>query len=550
MQKKSTKPITRCSRRWFALLLTGLMILALAGCGGKKEPSAMPSPSVTEQGAPISGGSMTIVMPTNANLKPLEATQRELADLYSLIYDSPLQYDSTLKPQPNVVERWTLAEDGLTWTFVLRKDVTYHNGQTVKAKDIVACINELKNIAADENRSSIYAVNMELIASASATDDTTFTITATEKTNRVLAALLFPIIPDKTIGTSLPTGCGPYKVVSNESGKSLELAANDNWWKRTPYLSKISVKGIQDSDTALASMDVNLVDLVHTDSLTASGYKQPGSRDVYEVMTQEYECIIPNLMNAKMKDKEMLQAIIAALDRKTIITETYLWHAVTVDAPVPPDVYYYDQTHQQHEYNPGKATSLLEGLGYQDKDGDGFLEKNGTKLSMKIIVNENTLSTARADAAKVAAQQLQKIGIDAQVTVMTWSDYQIALQNGNFDLAFAGFSIPKDGDLSFLVHSTRGKYNYGRYTSATMDGYLNELAAATTEEEMKTASSKVQHLWSEELPMISLYFRTNSVVCSAKIKGVPTMWDMDIFQDIDQWYILREGDEKKADAPE
>ena len=107
-----------------------------------------------------------------------------------------------------------MAEDGLTWTFVLRKDVTYHNGQTVKAKDIVACINELKNIAADENRSSIYAVNMELIASASATDDTTFTITATEKTNRVLAALLFPIIPDKTTGTSLPTGCGPYKVVS------------------------------------------------------------------------------------------------------------------------------------------------------------------------------------------------------------------------------------------------------------------------------------------------------------------------------------------------
>ena len=132
-------------------------------------------------------------------------------------------------------------------------------------------------------------VNMDLIASAAAVDDTTFTITATQKTNRVLAALVFPIIPDTTIGTSLPTGCGPYKVVSNDSGKVLELEANDSWWKRTPYLSKITVKGIQDPDTALTSMDVNLVDLVHTDSLTASGYKQPGSRDVYEVMTQEYE---------------------------------------------------------------------------------------------------------------------------------------------------------------------------------------------------------------------------------------------------------------------
>ena len=169
---------------------------------------------------------------------------------------------------------------------------------------------------------------------------------------------------------------------------------------------------------------------------------------------------------------------------------------------------------------------------------------------MNIIVNENTLSSARADAAKVAAQQLQKIGIDATVTVMTWSDYQIALQNGNFDLAFAGFSIPKDGDVSFLLHSTRGTYNYGRYTSATMDSYLDELAAATTEEEVKAASSKVQHLWSDELPVISLYFKTNSVVCSAKIKGIPTMRDMDIFKDIDQWYILQQGDENKANAPE
>ncbi len=513
----------------------------------------MPSPSPSEsqsQATPVSGGSMTIVMPNNAPLKPLETTQRELVDLFSLIYDSPLQYDDTLKLQPNVVERWSLSEDGLTWTFVLRKDVTYHNGQTVKAKDVVACINELKKIDADENRDSIYAVNMDLIASAAAVDDITFTITATQRTNRVLAALVFPIIPDTAIGTSLPTGCGPYKVVSNDSGKVMELEANDSWWKRTPYLSKITVKGIQDPDTALTSMDVNLVDLVHTDSLTASGYKQPGSRDVYEVMTQEYECIIPNLQNSKMQDVQMRQAIIAALDRKTIITETYLWHAVTVDAPVPPDAYYYDQTQQQHEYNPGKATTLLGELGYQDSDGDGFLDQNGQKLTMNIIVNENTLSSARADAAKVAAQQLQKIGIDATVTVMTWSDYQIALQNGNFDLAFAGFSIPKDGDVSFLLHSTRGKYNYGRYTSATMDSYLDELAAAATEEEVKAASSKVQHLWSDELPIISLYFKTNSVVCSAKIKGIPTMRDMDIFKDIDQWYILQQGDENKANAPE
>ncbi len=548
MRRAFTSNFIRFLNKALAFVFCILLAASLSACGKKTEKGPITSASTEDEAAPINGGSMTIVMPTDSTLKPLEANRRELMDLFSLVYDSPLQYDGQLKLASCVVERWQLGEDGLTWTFYVRKNVKFHNGQTLKAGDIVYDINQLKAIAADTTKKSYYTTNMRYIASCAVVDDNTFTVTATEKTAKVLNAMVFPIIPDGSKDQTLPSGCGPYVVKSNENGKVLQLTANTGWWKRTPYIANITVKGIQDPDTALTSMDVSLVDLVHTDSLTASGYKQPNVTNVYEVMTQEYECILPNLRKALLADQKMRQAIIAGLDRKSIITETYLWHAVTTDVPVPPDVYYYDTSNAQHEYNTGTAATLLSQLGYQDSDGDGMLEKNGTPLTLTIIVNENAVTSARADAAKLAAQQLKKIGIAATVSVLNWTQYQAALSSGNFDLAFAGFSIPLDGDLSFLVRSN-GAYNYGGYSSATMDQYLDAMRAATTESEITAAASNVQKLWTAELPIISLYFRTNSVVSAYKIKGISTMRDVDVFREIDQWYIYQKGDEHKADTP-
>ena len=113
MRKRCIDPIIRWSHRLICVSLGCLLILA--GCGGQEAASPSPTPSASQsEAAPVSGGSMTIVMPNNATLKPLETTQRELVDLFSLIYGSPLQYDDALRLQPNVVERWSMSEDGLT----------------------------------------------------------------------------------------------------------------------------------------------------------------------------------------------------------------------------------------------------------------------------------------------------------------------------------------------------------------------------------------------------------------------------------------------------
>lgn len=549
--------IRKCTR-WISVLLCAVLTFSILGCGGdaQTQPTATPAPTtdmdkVGGNNLPVSGGSINIVMPANpASLNPLEANARELVDVFGLIYDSLVRYDESMRPLPGLAERWSLSPDGLTWTFNLRKDAVFHNDKALTAQDVVYTLDQLAAIKSDPQKASLYTDVLDLIASYTAVDTNTLTITTKRKSARLLHGLTFPVLQSGTASTtSVAPGTGAYRVSNYEAGKQMELTANTKWWRHTPYITTIIAKAMPDPDTALTSMNVRLVDVVHTSSLTANSYKQQGVVNVYELMTQEYECIVPNLRHAVMNDARMRTAIIEALDRKTIITEAYLTHAVSSDVPIPPDSYLYDQTHTQHAYNPARAQELLSEMGYRDTDGDGFVEKDGQKLTLKVIVNENKLNTARADAARMAKDQLKAVGIDCEISTLDWTTYTAKLKNGDFDLAFAGFSIGNDGDLSFMV-SSGASHNYSGYVSSTMDGYLNAYIEATEETAIVAAASDVQKLFATDLPLISLYFRTNSLVCSAAVQGICNSRNMEVYKAIEQWFLLREEDENKAATPQ
>ena len=362
--------------------------------------------------------------------------------------------------------------------------------------------------------------------------------------------LNFPIVQDGSLSDpgAVATGTGPYKVESYDAGKQLVLTANENWWRRRPYILSIVAKAMPDPKTALTSMDVKLVDVVHSTSLTAHSYRQQDVTNVYELMTQEYECIIPNLNNAALQDVRMRSAIIAALDRKTIITEAYLSHAVSIDVPVTPESYLYEATHAQHTYSQSRSRELLSAMGYADNDGDGIVEKNGASLYFDVIVNENTLSSARVDAARMVQEQLEAVGIGCRLTVLSFPKFQTKLKDGGFDLALAAFAIPTDGDLRFMIHSAASK-NYGNYQDSNMDALLDAYISAITESEQVAASAALQKYFADQLPIISLYFHTNTLVCSASVLGVTGARDMNVYKAVEDWYIFKEGDEDNAATP-
>lgn len=533
-----------------AALILAVLCVFVSACDFTEKPSPTPAPGTTIEpvGAPIEGGAFSIVMKMNpSTLCPLEPGTREMYDLYCLMFDTLIKYDDNVRPMPAIAEIWSVSEDGLTWTFKIRNGIQFHNGKSLTAADIVHTLDLLKEYYLDKNKTSVYEGVFDYVSSYEAADNHTLVIYAKAKDARLLHTMNFPVLPsDYRNDGTLPSGTGAYKLAKYERGKQMELVANENWWRKTPYIKKITAKEMPDPETALSSLEVKLVDLVHTTALTASRYKQEGKTEIKELMTQEYECLIPNMKNPILMQKKMRQAIIACIDRRSIITECYLGHAVSVDSFIPPDMYTYDQTNIHLEYNIGTAKELLGDLGYSDSNNDGFSDKNGQKLTFKIIVSENPTMRAREHAAERIAQDLVSVGINAEVLILGWQDYQKALGKGDFDLALAGFSMPKDGDISFIVHSKKAKYNYGNYSSSELDQLLDDYIAAIEEAEIKLASSRLQRYFTEELPLISLYFRTNTLVYSSAILGIESARDMDIYKSIDKWYMYREGDEDKV----
>ena len=529
--------------RQIAALILCFLVVCAAGCGGNATttPSSTPTQTVDPLKEPQNGGSISIAMPeTVGTWNPLLVDSTQLMDVQSLIYNGLVRMDESMRPQPSIAQNWTTEDDGLTWTLTLQANVKFHDGSTCDADDVIATLDLLKDYAEDSTANSPYEGAMDLLSSYEKVDDRTIKLVSEEKGQRVISALTFPILPSGYAGENrLPSGTGPY-YVEEQSADGITLKANENGFLQRPYIDTIQVKPVKDTTAALSGLSVNMLDIVHTAGYTGSAYRLAGCTTL-TVMTNQFECIIPNVQSYKLSSLTMRQAVYSAIDQKRLITDVYVNNAVLVDVPVAPDSYLYDNTAISYGYNLTAAKEYLKQAGYVDTDQDGIVDKGGVPLTLKIIVNQNAANNVRADAARLAAQQLEEAGIATTVEELSFSAYQTALRNGDFDLAFCGFEMPADFNMSFLL-SSGSSQNYGGYTSGEMDRLLAACTQAIGEEDLKTAYAALQQEIVENLPIFSLYFRTNTLVVRNTIKNVGHVRDRALYDSIIQWYMYEQGE--------
>jgi len=94
--------------------------------------------------------------------------------------------------------------------------------------------------------------------------------------------------------------------------------------------------------------------------------------------------------------------------------------------------------------------------------------------------------------------------------------------------------------VRFMLHSSRATVNYGYYKDEVMDGVIESCGAAITDDEKKAAYSKMQQLFIEQLPQIPLYYKTNSLIYDATINGISDFRALNVYNDIQNWYVLSE----------
>ncbi|MFZ5974926.1 MAG: ABC transporter substrate-binding protein [Bacillota bacterium] len=528
-------------------VILGVLLVA-RGCSnnGQATPvtTGTPQPSVPVD--PVDGGTLSIPMPKNpGTLNPLRATSADMASIGWLVYESLVKYDEQGRVVNGVAESFETADNGKTWTFHIKKGIQFQRGGgELTANDVLYTHNLIMSYSPDE---CLYKDAASKIQEMKVVDNYTLSVTAAKSGHTVMDALCFPILSrnycsSRNVDTALPNGTGPYTVqASNASGMTLK--ANENWWKQRAHIDTIKAVAVPDNDAALSSFEANELNMAPTQQITASRFAQSDDTTVYEVMTQRYECIVPNLLGGKLSNLSMRQAIAYSLDTKEVIERAFLGHAVAVDTPVSPGNYLFDPGAETYEYNIKKAAGLLDSSGWflpQDETQKIRVNAQGQKLQLRLLIDENPDSTVRKDMAQAIKEQLRKTGIDVVIETKSWEDYLKALKNKSFDLALCGFNLDRSLDLTSLLRSG-GSINYGGYSDGEMNALLDAYAKSTKETDRKTNMGKIQEMILNKLPVISLCYRTYSLVSDNTVQNVEGLFNMNYYNNIERWFIKDGG---------
>ena len=533
-------PLKRALCAMLAALFFALVFCACSGDTESPDDSeSTPSPSASL--SPVSGGLLRMAMPENLSVgnesyDPLLARTEESLALFSLVYEPLIAVNESGELTPCLAAKWSrFAGDERSWLISLRESAVFHSGERLCADDVVYSFNSLKRHSAE----SYYVQTLSAVASVVKVDEFTVRITMSSAGILELYALDFPI---KKADGSILNGTGPYSV-TQYSDERIMLRANASWWDRTPYISSIEFLARGNNDTALASYSAGQLDLVPTAQLSASRFGENGVTNVIDHMTQGMETLLFNHRRHPTMDADFRKALSRAINRSPIITNIYMNRARACDVPVPPDSWLYSGG-SLISHDPAAAEALFAQLGYTKND-EGLLMNGVTPVELTLLTSGTTDNTTRSDAASVIASQLREFGITVKVITAPHgygeaeSEFMQALRSMDWDIALVGFNLSASNDMrSYLT--TDGSNNFGRFSGVVFAEELRAIRIADDEESLREAFRLLEVKFTEQLPFLVLYFRLNSVVCTAKLKGITALREPYLLRGIKNWYLSDE----------
>jgi len=343
-----------------------VLAIAVAGCGGSATPAGVGNTS----GSGSSGSTLVI-----ANAVKVDTLDPEANSVNESIWLDQNLYSRLLQPNatgtgllPDLASSWTIAPNGLTYTFHLRPDAKFSNGSPVTASDVVFSINRSRNFAGG------WGFLLTAVKTITAPDAHTVVITLSQPHAPLLADLAmyaYSIVPEnlvKSQGSSFfqhPVGSGPFMVTSYNPDSEVDLARNPYFYGTKPKISKVRVLIVPDDNTRVLMLESKKADVIENPpgNLVEQIDKTPGlSVQLYP--STRVDIIQLDQHFAPFKNVLVRQAINYAINRKAIVQLAYQGHATPGASFMPYKMKFFDSSIQPYPYDPAKARQLLTQAGY------------------------------------------------------------------------------------------------------------------------------------------------------------------------------------------
>lgn len=474
-------------KKFLALLLAVLMAFSMAACGGNAANNTDDSGST---------GKDSVVIAIGSEPETLDPTQGWGHGNSPIVQSTLVKYTADLTFENDLATGYELSSDGLVWTFTIRDDAKFTDGEKVTAEDVAFTLETAKSAQG--------SVDLTYMESAVAKDDTTVVITLSAPTSIFLNTLAsVGIVPahayDADYGRN-PIGSGPYKFVEWRPQEQIMFTANEEYYGGIPAIKNVTVVFMSE-DAALAAVQAGEVDVAystatlgttevsgyHVEAITSAdnrGFTLPVLPN--EGKTTESGAPIGNNVTCNI---EIRQAIAYAIDRQQIadlVLNGFGRPAYSENDGMP-----WNNPEVKIETDVDYAKKLLADAGWSDADGDGVVEKDGLKAEFQCVYPSG--DSVRQAVGLAAAEQLKAIGIQVNVEGMSWDE----IMNVMFSEAVLmgwGSAIPNE---TYYLYRSDGAllddfYNPEGYMNETTDGYLNAAMAALTVEDANKNWQNVQ----------------------------------------------------------
>lgn len=512
---------------------------------------------------PLHGGSISEgVVGTPRFINPILANSLVDQDLTKLVYSGLMRKSADGTLAPDLAERYEVSKDGLTYTFVLKDDVTFQNGTPVTADDIVFTIDSIK----DEVIKSPRKIEWDGI-STEKLDDKTVRFTLRQSYASFLENCTIGIMPmalwkgspvELNKANTEPVGSGPYMVknISKQSSGSInsyELTPFKKFILGQPYIKKLTLHFYNNQDDMIKALkDGEVSQISSITPSNAEKLKEEGYQIDSSVLPRVFGLFFNQNQNQIFLDKNVIKAIDQAIDKDKIIKEVLYGYGVAISDPIPPNLIAYQKlslaTATSHENNVEQIKATLAKAGWV-KGEDGYLEKTTTDSKKKKTTTkiEFSISTGNspelAQAANLIQQDLEEIGMKVDVKTFEVGNLnQGVIRPRKYDALLFGQIINHESDLFAFWHSSQRKdpgLNVAMYANAKVDKILEDAFVTADEETRIKKYAQFEDEIRKDMPAVFIYSPDFVYVVSNKLKGLAIdhiTSPGDRFSNIYSWY--------------
>ena len=546
-----------CER--FGILLS--LTLLLAACSVPFVGSGSSSPSATSQaaGSPSSQPQSTETQPASASsatatssvptpvqvveggileprtLNPVLASDEISDELSKLVFNGlVLVNPDSGKIEGDLAKSWDVSDDRKTYTFHLKSDVTWQDGQPFNAQDVEFTYGLMMN---DSTRSPRYSELVEHINSVQASDLNTVVFRlirpdAAFLTNEATLGIvpqhvLSNVLPEELVtdpfGLTSTIGTGPFTLARWSHGDELVFSRNPTYFKGPAAYDQYVYKIVSTPQDLVSGLADGSIDWCQLDPSVVADAKQNDAIRVVSSAGDSLEYVVLQLDSAKQQlflDANVRQALMLALDRSKLARDVWNGEARIATGVIPPASWAAAESSVSYSQDLDKAKQLLQDSGWNTGD-DGIRSKNGQRLRFKLMTNGD--DPIRQATANWLIQSWREIGVDVVPDFEKWSTIVQDITHGReFDSLLLGYRGTADPDESTLWSSDSffDGFNLGHYSNPDVDSLLEEARQSDDQTARKDDYAKVQDQVMSDLPALPLVYPNMVVGLSQRLRDV------------------------------